>query len=124
MAFADLTARLNLDTSKFASKLASASEQMGKFTDKLKTDYKQANAALNKHTLGLKDTARIVQGIMVSQAFYQIVNAISSATSALADFNEQLDYARVTYSALFGDTDLSNQFVKDMKEYSVNNIFE
>lgn len=124
MAFANLTAKLNLNIADFSSKLASASGKMNDFAKKLNTDYKQANAALNKHNLGLKDTARIVQGIVISQTFYQIVNAISSATSALADFNEQLDYARVTYTALFGDAKLSESFVKALQEHSVSTIFE
>lgn len=124
MAFADLTARLNLNTANFSAKLAQAGQQMKSFSENASKSYSQATSELKRHSLGLKDTARIIQGIMVSQAFYGVAQSIRNATSTLMDFNEQLDYAHVTYSALFGDTKLAAGFVNALQEHSVNTIFE
>lgn len=123
-AVADLFARLRLDISDFSSKLASASKEMGAFATNLNKNYGKANAALRSHNITLRDVTRIVQGIMVSQVFYQGARSIREATRSLMEFNEQLDYAKVTYSALFGDTQLANDFVRVLQEHSVETIFE
>lgn len=124
MAFASLTAQLRLDTADFSGKLARAGAKVGTFGETLSKNYKEANTWLGRHTLGLKDTARIIQGIVISQAFYAAVGAIRDATSALTQFNEKLDYAKVTYGALFGSADLANDFVKVLQEKSINSIFD
>ena len=124
MAFASLTASLNLNIADFSAKLTAASRDMTRFAKNLSSGYKSANDALNRHVFGLKDTSRIIQGILVSQAFYTIAGSIRDATSALMSFNEELDYAKVTYSALFGDADLAGNFINVLQEKSVDTIFE
>lgn len=137
MAFASFAAQLKLNIQDFAQKLDLASKQLGKFaassasgTSKMNKDFAQygktivnSTKELNKHSLGLKDTARIVQGILVSQAFYGIAGAIRDATRALWDFNESLDYANVTYSALFGSQELGTGFLATLREYAEDTIF-
>lgn len=124
MAFASLTAKLNLNIADFSSKLTKASNQMSTFAKDLTDTYGKANTALKSHNLGLKDTARIVQGILVSQAFYRVANAIQDATASLIEFNKSLDYAQVTYSALFGNADLASNFMTVLQEHSINTIFD
>ena len=119
-----LSASLQLKIQDFTSKLSQASARADAFTEKLSKSYKEANTELHRHTLGLKDTARIIQGIVVSQAFYAVAGSIRDATKSLMEFNEQLDYAKVTYSALFGDAKLANDFVKVLQDKSVDTIFE
>ena len=124
MSMATMMAKLKLDTQDFASKLKDASEKMSKFATDTNKGYGKATASLKSHNLGLKDTARIVQGILVSQAFYRIANEITSATSALWEFNESLDYTKVTYTALFGNKELAVGFMDSLKEHSINTIFD
>lgn len=123
MAFADLTAQLNLNIANFSSNLSRAATQMDRFAYNMQSSYRSAADALKSHNLGLKDTARIVQGIMVSQAFYGIARSISDATKSLWDFNVALDYMNVTYSALFGSTDIAGNFMQVLQEHSINTIF-
>lgn len=123
MAFATLSANLRLNIADFSSNLSKAAGKMNDFAARLGSSYKEANGALKSHNLGLKDTARIVQGIMISQAFYAAVNAIQSATSALWEFNKELDYAQITYSALFGSTQLANDFMSVLQEHAIETIF-
>lgn len=124
MAFATLAANLRLNISDFSTNLTRASERMTRFAGQLNRDYGMANTALGKHNLGLKDTARIMQGIVVAQTFYRVVNAIQEATNALWEFNKQLDYANVTYSALFGDTKLASDFMSVLQEHAIETIFD
>lgn len=123
MAFATLAANLRLNIADFSSALSKASQQMTQFTNRLNRDYGKVNDALKSHNLGLKDTARIVQGIIVAQGFYRVTNAIQGATSALWEFNKELDYAQVTYSALFGDASLANDFMSVLQEHAIETIF-
>ena len=124
MAFADLTANLNLNIANFSSRLSQASRQMSRFANNMQHSYGEAANALNKHNLQLKDTVRIVHGIVIAQTFYQAAGAITDATRSLWDFNVALDYMHVTYSALFGDTKVASDFMSVLKEHSVETIFD
>ena len=119
-----MVAQLQLDTRNFSAKLTEASKQMNAFAHNTNKSYGKATAALRSHTMELKSTARIVQGIMVSQAFYTVARGIREATASLLQFNEELDYMQVTYSALFGNTELAQDFMKTLQEHSINTIFE
>lgn len=124
MAFADLVANLHLNIANFSSGLSRASRQMRDFARRTQDSYGLAATALNKHNLHLKDTVRIMHGIVVAQAFYQSVGAITDATRALWDFNVALDYMHVTYSALFGDTKVASDFMSVLQEHAVETIFD
>lgn len=137
MTWATLTAKLAMDISDFSNKLKTADGKVKQFGSQLSASgrsintwadsttkaYKEAAKALTKHNLGLKDTSRIVQGIVISQLFYNTVQSITSAASALWEFNVALDYTKVTYSALFGSTELADDFMVALQEHSINTIF-
>lgn len=142
MSFANLSVKLTADIKDFSRKMSEAVAQSTKlnnafgskigskggamlsFATDLSDKYKEATKELRSHNLGLKDTARIVQGIMISQAFYAAVGAIRDATSALWNFNTALDYMQVTYSALFGSADLAKDFMSVLQEHSIETIFD
>lgn len=124
MAFADLTAKLNLNIANFSAKLSQASRQMNRFAHDMHQSYGNAADALNKHNLQLKDTVRIVHGIVIAQTFYQAAGAITDATRSLWDFNVALDYMHVTYSALFGNAKVASDFMSVLQEHSVETIFD
>lgn len=124
MSFASMTARLRLNISDFSRGLSRAARSMRSFATTASASYGVAAAALNKHNLHLKDTVRIIHGIVIAQAFYNAVGAISDATSALWKFNKELDYMQITYSALFGSSELATDFMGALQEHSINTIFD
>ena len=124
MAIADVAANLRLNIANFSSNLAIASRQMSNFARTMNRQYGDASRVLTRHNLDLKDTARIVQGIVVAQTFYSGARAIREATGSLWEFNKALDYAHVTYSALFGDAQLATNFMNVLKEHSIETIFD
>jgi len=65
-----------------------------------------------------KDVARIVQGIIVSKIFYSSLNAIRRATDAVWEFSKELEYAKMVYSNLFGDTELAQEFINVLKDFA------
>ena len=118
-----LTAQLNLNISNFASNLAKASTSMSKFAKTTATQYGDLGKKLHSIGLGLRDVGRIASGIMISQTFYRGAQAIRDATSALTGFNEALDYAKVSYTALFGSEDIASSFLETLKEQAINTMF-
>ena len=136
MNFSDLVTRLKLDisqftramgnvrtqTQRFASNLAAASTEGT--ADRMIEGYTSLNDRLKTVGFSLRDIARISSGIVISQTFYTATRAIRDATSALWSFNESLDYAQVTYAALFNSTSISTDFLETLKQFSVDTIFE
>lgn len=122
--FANLTANLNLNIQNFASNMRRAAGLANQFSANLRG---QINDGLvepaKKSKFEFKDVARIVQGIMISKVFYGGLNAIRSASDAVWDFSQKLEYAKVAYSNLFGDTDLANEFINVLKDFAAKTPF-
>lgn len=122
--FANLTANLNLNIQNFASNMRRASSIANKFSANLKG---QINGGLvepaKKSKFEFKDVARIVQGIIISKVFYGGLNAIRSATDAVWQFSQELEYAKIAYSNLFGDTALATEFINVLKDFAAKTPF-
>lgn len=117
--FATLTAGLNLNTSNFSSNLIRANSQVQRFAANLSG---QINAGMvdpaKRAKFEFKDVARIVQGIIISKAFYGGLNAIRQATSAVWSFSQQLEYAQMVYTNLFGSSSLATEFINVLKDFA------
>ena len=122
--FANLTASLNLNIQNFASNMRRAASLANQFSSNLKG---QINGGLvepaKKSKFEFKDVARIVQGIMISKVFYGGLNAIRNASDAVWDFSQKLEYAKVAYSNLFGDTALADEFINVLKDFAATTPF-
>lgn len=116
--------RARQNVQRFSSAMAQASAGSASQTDRLIGSLSNVNTQLHKVGLGFRDVARIASGITVSQTFYTITNSIIDAKNALLEFNETLDYAHITYSALFNSAELSSSFLNTLKQFSVDTIFE
>lgn len=117
--FADLTARLNLNIQNFASNLNSAAGMMNQFARTMNGTINSgmADPAKKAYTV-FTDVKRIVQGILISQVFYQGMRAIKDATSATWEFASSLEYAQIAYSNLFGNTELATEFINVLKDFA------
>lgn len=136
MNFSDLMMRLNVDVRPFTSAMNNARRQVQRFAstiaqvstagtaNSLIEGYRSLNDRLHNVGLSLRDISRISAGIVVSQTFYGIARSIREATDALWAFNESLDYATVTYSALMGSQNVATDFIDTLKQFSVDTIFE
>lgn len=122
--FANLVANLNLNIQDFSSNLRRASQQANQFAANLKG---QINGGLvetaKKSKFEFKDVARIVQGIMISKAFYGGLNAIRSCTNAVWEFSQELEYAKMAYTNLFDDTALAEEFINVLQDFAATTPF-
>lgn len=122
--FANLVANLNLNIQDFSSNLRRASQQANQFAADLRG---QINGGLvetaKKSKFEFKDVARIVQGIMISKAFYGGLNAIRNCTTAVWEFSQELEYAKIAYSNLFEDTALAEEFINVLEDFAATTPF-
>jgi len=117
--FADLTAKLNLNIKGFATALNTAAGKLNKFAKDMSGAINDGMTEPAKRAgFAFKDVSRIVQGILVSQAFYSGLRSIKEATSATWDFASSLEYAQIAYSNLFGDTKLATEFINVLKDFA------
>lgn len=122
--FANLWANLNLNIQNFSSNLNRAAAQANQFAANLKG---QINGGLvqpaKQSKFEFKDVARIVQGIMISKVFYSGLNAIRNCTNAVWEFSQELEYAQIAYSNLFGDTALADEFINVLEDFAATTPF-
>lgn len=122
--FASLTAKLKLDIQDFARNINRAAEKANTLSANLKG---QINNGLTKPAkeakVEFKDVARIVQGIVISKVFYSGLNAIRNCKNAVYEFSQSLEYAKVAYSNLFGDTALAEEFINVLKDFAATTPF-
>ena len=121
MTFSSLAVKLKGDITDFADKMAEASKIATKTASKINTSLNREAA---KSKFEFKDVARIVQGIMISKAFYGGMNAIRNCTDAVMDFSQQLEYAKMAYSNLFGDNELAEEFINVLKDFAATTPFD
>lgn len=117
--FAELTARLNLNIQNFASNMQSAAKLADKFAKNLSGKINSGITEPAKRAgIAFKDVSRIVQGILISKAFYGSLNAIRSATTEVWNFSKELESANIAYNNLFGDTALATEFINVLKDFA------
>lgn len=122
--FADMTAHLNLNIQNFASNMRKAASMTSKFSADLRGTLNDGLVEpAKKSGVEFKDVARIVQGILISKVFYTGMNAIKQCASAVVDFSQQLEYAKMAYSNLFGSTDLATEFINVLKDFAATTPF-
>lgn len=121
MNFSTLLVKLKGDISDFANKMKQAAAVANSTAESINSGL---NRAANKSKFEFKDVARIVQGIMISKAFYGGLNAIRNCTDAVMDFSQQLEYAHMAYTNLFSDSQLATEFINVLKDFSATTPFD
>lgn len=94
--FSTATLGLNVDSKQFVKELSGAQQVT---VNALKDMQAQADAFSRRWrdiTGGIKDTKRVVSGILISQGFYAIMNALTGAASAAAQFATAMEQASVS----------------------------
>lgn len=132
--FANLTAKLGIDTSQFNKGLRAASAASTRFSKQVAKDFKttakSVTSASNSFKIfgdaadkGYKSVKRITQGIMVSQAFYRFIHAIQSTTRELYNFSQAIEESRVAFTGLIGDADKAKRFNDMLQDFAAETPF-
>ena len=122
--FAQLVATMRLNLQNFSTGIRQASSQVRRLANNMSS---QLSAALvqpaRQAKFAFKDISRIVGGIIVSKIFYSGLNSIRQCTSAVWEFSSALEYAQMTYSNMFGDTALAEEFINVLKDFAATTPF-
>jgi tape measure domain-containing protein len=129
--WADLSLNISQFTAAFATASATASSAAGSMSrafgsgpQRSVNNTAAAVDSLNrKINLGGKDLQRIVGGILVSQAFYKITNAISDASVAVVTFANNMDNARIAFEYFVGSKDKADAFLRTMQDFAATTPF-
>lgn len=124
MNIAQLTAKLTLDVRDYSKNLRGAAREANKFSKQLSSQLQGFKDLAKETTGGFKDVSRIVQGIFVSKAIYGTINSIKEATESVWGFSNSLEYANMVYSNLFGNSNLSREFLNVLEDYAAKSPFE
>lgn len=84
-----------------------------------------ANANKSAKDLGFsfKDLGRIVSGIVISQIFYQSIQTIKDATSAVIEFSMEMERAQVSFTKMLGSSDAATGFIENIKNLAAVSDF-
>lgn len=120
MNFADLSAGLTIDITNFTKGLNDASRGFNDWASYINKNFGNVfDRPIKEAKTGFKDVSRIVQGILISQAFYRGLSAIQDVTAAVFEFNSALEYSNALYGQLFQDTDLGTNFTNVLQDLAV-----
>jgi len=129
--FANLTAKLGIDTSQFNKGLRAASATVTRFSKQVAKDFrstsKSAKSASDSFKIlksatdkGYKSVRRITQGIIVSQAFYRTIHAIQDAVEALYNFSQVVEQNRIAFAGLIRDADKAKRLNETLQDLAAD----
>ena len=126
---ADLVASLELNSASFTKGLKSSVSDVKKAAAEMKmalgktqqTAIKDTESQV-KRSLGgvrsaLKDTSRVVTGILISQAFYSALQQVQALAREVAGFSVQLENAGIAFGLMLKDQDKADRFINKLKEF-------
>lgn len=118
----NVTARIE----DFRSKLNSAVSQANRFSGQLESIGKENyfTPMLDSIKGAQRDLKQIVQGIILAQTFYQGIQLFKNLTVAVYEYTDSLNYAKVTFSNLFRDASLGEEFVSVLQQYASRSPFD
>lgn len=82
------------------------------------------NSSLKDTQTNLKDVSRIVGGILISQVFYQAIQAIKEACSNLVQFDNDMEQANISLQYLLGNKDDADAFLQVMQDFAATTPFD
>lgn len=118
--------RLDLDANEFNKVLNRTGNAAESVLENMERSAEAFSASWKDLTSGIKDTKRIVSGIMVSQAFYSISNAVKDTAAAIFDFSQQMETAAMSMEYFVKGADKTAKslaFLREMQDFAVFTSF-
>lgn len=124
-----LAAAFNINTAGFqrnirraSSYIRTAGQRMGrslepvrgwmrKITEDAETFGKEASR-------NFKNVARVIQGILISQAFYTLLRTIREVISSIAEMTQAFEVAQVSFTLLFKDQEKAERFLQTLRRFA------
>lgn len=94
--FSTATLGLNVDARQFNKELRGSEKITTKALQEMQSQADAFDRRWTEMTRGIKDTRRIISGILISQGFYALMNAFTAGAAAALEFSSAMESASVS----------------------------
>lgn len=117
---------LGIDVKQFNKELASTSLRTQGALEKMKMSADAFGEKWENLTAGIKDTKRIISGILISQGFYALSNVMIEGAGAALTFAKNMETAAISMEYFVEGADKANKaaaFLREMNEFAARTPF-
>ena len=119
--FSTATLGLGVDTSKFIKGMSGAVNVTKTGLNQMRLGAAAFESQWNDMTDGIKDTRRIISGILISQGFYSLMNGLTFGASEALTFARNMETAAVSMEYFVDGADKAAKslaFLREMNEFA------
>ena len=120
MKVGDIFAELGLKMNAYMRNLESARAAGARAASDIESRFKQSSDRIGGY---FKDVSRIISGIVISQAFYQMLQTARDAASALFQFNNELQRTHIAMTRALGSARAADAFIAALNEFAAQTPF-
>lgn len=99
----------------------------GSFDNKVTSSVKQSTQEILKfHKVAksdFKDVSRIVQGILISQAFYKLLNILKQTTAAVINMGQEFEQANISFALFLDDVPKAARLMQVLEDFAAKTPF-
>lgn len=124
--FSTATLGLGVDTSKFIKGMSGAVNVTKTGLNQMRLGAAAFESQWNDMTDGIKDTRRIISGILISQGFYSLMNGLTFGASEALTFAQNMETAAVSMEYFVDGADKAAKslaFLREMNEFAARTPF-
>ena len=124
--FSTATLGLGVDTSKFIKGMSGAVNVTKTGLNQMRLGAEAFESQWNEMTDGIKDTRRIISGILISQGFYSLMNGLTFGASEALTFAQNMETAAVSMEYFVDGADKAAKslaFLREMNEFAARTPF-
>lgn len=105
---------------KAAAKSTRTTSQISKGTKQIEANTKQVNKNLQQsNTLG-KDLKRIIGGIIISQAFYELLGIMNQLVRGAAKFASNMEQSQIAFKYLLSDASQAEAMINMLQDFAIH----
>lgn len=124
--FSTATLGLRVDTKQFGKNMDGVYRATTQALEGMKLSADAFNAKWRDMTDGIKETKRIISGILISQGFYTLMNGLSMGATAALQFSMNMETAAVSMEYFVDGTDKAAKslaFLREMNTFAAETPF-
>lgn len=124
--FSTATLGLRVDTNQFNKNMTSVRRTTTQALESMRLGADAFDAKWKDLTDGIKETKRIISGILISQGFYTLMNGLTMGAAAALEFSMNMETAAVSMEYFVEGSDKAAKslaFLREMNEFAAETPF-
>lgn len=124
--FSTATLGLRVDVNQFNKNMSGAARTATQALESMRLSADAFSDKWKGITDGIKDTKRIISGILISQGFYTLMNGLSMGAAAALEFSMNMETAAVSMEYFVDGTDKAAKslaFLREMNSFAAETPF-